>query len=244
MTMLRAGGLLDELTSLSDCRHETVERIMERTISRVSCMCWMDFHNAILCCGFLCARLISFYSVCIVSLLSLFRLPRRGLPRPIYSARANTPIPPLHGYHACVYISRLPRHCSLFYSQVITLELSRSTTHVHRVITPAIVSNWQFTNHRLLLHLLFSIYPTTGAPHVPTYSTCAILGDFVICFRIRLRHFVLPQEIYVVTALIMYCTAVLLYCCTVRYCSALYCTVLYYTLRCQCITALYQCCDI
>ena len=32
-----------------------------------------------------------------------FRLPRRGLPRPIYIARATTPLPPLHSYHACVY---------------------------------------------------------------------------------------------------------------------------------------------
>ena len=31
MTMLRAGGLLDVLTSLSDSRQETVEKIMERT---------------------------------------------------------------------------------------------------------------------------------------------------------------------------------------------------------------------
>ena len=52
MTMLRAGGLLDVLTSLSDCRHETVERIMKRRISGVSYMCWMDFHNAICVVGF------------------------------------------------------------------------------------------------------------------------------------------------------------------------------------------------
>ena len=35
--------------------------------------------------------------------LSIFRLPRRGLPRPIYTARVTTPLPPLHSYHACVY---------------------------------------------------------------------------------------------------------------------------------------------
>ena len=55
----------------------------------------------------LCARLISVYSVPILCLfcllLSLFRLPRRGLPRPIYTARAITPSPPLHGYHACLF---------------------------------------------------------------------------------------------------------------------------------------------
>ena len=98
-------------------------------------MCWMDFRNAIFCCGFLCARLISVYLVSIsASFLCLFcvyisRLPRRGLPRPIYTARAITPLPPLHGYHACVYLSRLPRPSSFFYSWVITPELSRSTTH-------------------------------------------------------------------------------------------------------------------
>ena len=41
--------------------------------------------------------------------VSLFRLPRQGLPRPIYTPRAITPraitpLPPLHGYHPCVYI--------------------------------------------------------------------------------------------------------------------------------------------
>ena len=51
--------LLDVLTPLSDCRHESVEN-MERRISGVSYMCWMDFHNGILSCGVLCARLISF----------------------------------------------------------------------------------------------------------------------------------------------------------------------------------------
>ena len=103
MTMLRAGGLLDVLTPLSDCRQESVEK-MERRISGVSYRCWMYFHNnGILCCGFLCARLISVYYVSLLSLLSLFRLPRRGLPRPIYTARAITPLPPLHGHHACLY---------------------------------------------------------------------------------------------------------------------------------------------
>ena len=91
--------LLDVLTPLSDSRQECVEK-MERRISGVSCMCWMDFHNAIWCCGFLCARLSSVY---FASLLVSFRLPRQGLPRPIYTARAITPLPPLHGYHACPF---------------------------------------------------------------------------------------------------------------------------------------------
>ena len=95
--------LLDVLTPLSDCRQESVEK-MERRISGFSYMCWGDFHNGILCCGFSCARLISVYFVSLLSLLlSLPRLPPRGLPRPIYTARAITPLPPLHGYHACLY---------------------------------------------------------------------------------------------------------------------------------------------
>ena len=55
--------MLDVLTPLSDCRQETVEKIMERRISGVSCMCWIDSHNGICCCGFLCAQLISFLFV-------------------------------------------------------------------------------------------------------------------------------------------------------------------------------------
>ena len=51
---VRAGGLLDVLTSLSDCRQEPVEKI-ERRISGVSYMYWMDFYNGILCYGFSCA---------------------------------------------------------------------------------------------------------------------------------------------------------------------------------------------
>ena len=109
----------------------------------------MDFHNTFLCCGFLCARLISLYFVSILCLSS--RLPHRGLPRPILTTT---------GYHASVYIP------------VITPELPRSTTHVHRVITPAIVVRiLQFTFHRISRHLFFSILHHHRAPHVPTYST-------------------------------------------------------------------------
>ena len=58
-------------------------------------------------CVFMCANNISLLCVYFVSLLplllSLFRLPRRGLPRPIYTARAVTPLPPLHGNHACLF---------------------------------------------------------------------------------------------------------------------------------------------
>ena len=56
-------GMLNVRTSLSDSRQETVEKIMERRISWVSYMCWIDFHNGNWGCGFLCARLISFLFV-------------------------------------------------------------------------------------------------------------------------------------------------------------------------------------
>ena len=51
-------GMLDVLTPLSDCRQESVEK-MERRISAVSYMYWMDFYNGISCRGFVCAWLIS-----------------------------------------------------------------------------------------------------------------------------------------------------------------------------------------
>ena len=43
--------VLDVLTPWSGSRQESLEK-MERRISGVSYMCWMDFHNATLCCGF------------------------------------------------------------------------------------------------------------------------------------------------------------------------------------------------
>ena len=113
--------LLDVLTALSDCRHETVEKIMERRISGVSYMCWIDFHNGIWGYGLTCTLLISFYFTANTPRATTphlyitgyhaegyhapsiyHRLPRRGLPRPIYTARATTPLPPLHSYHVCV----------------------------------------------------------------------------------------------------------------------------------------------
>ena len=74
----------------------------------------LDLYNGILCCGFLCARLISVSFPATTPRATtphrslFFRLPRRGLPRPTdipraITPRAITPLPPLHGYHACVY---------------------------------------------------------------------------------------------------------------------------------------------
>ena len=82
--------MLDVLTPLSDCRQESVEK-MERRISGGLYMCWMDFHNEILCCGFLCARLISFSFV--FYLVSF----------PATTLRATTPHLYCTGYHAQGY---------------------------------------------------------------------------------------------------------------------------------------------
>ena len=189
--------MLDVLTPLSDCRHETVEKIMERRISGVSYMCRIDFHNGIWGCGLSCTLLITFYFLPLFLLLfhgyhaegyhapSLYhRLPRRGLPRPIYISPATTPratTPHLYrtGHHAFtttaqlsrLCISRLPRqglprpiltttgyHACVFI-QVITPELSRSTIHVHRVITPAISNSY------------FVVFISPAfTPPLPTYS--------------------------------------------------------------------------
>ena len=67
-----------------------IRRKMERRTSGVSCMCWMDFHNVILCGGFLCASLFCVYFVSRLS-LSLFS-----------------------GYHAIV-LSSIPRLSHLSY---------------------------------------------------------------------------------------------------------------------------------
>ena len=78
--------------------------------------------------------------------LSLFRPPRQGLPRHIYTPRAITPRA-IMLYHHCtaitpqVYIYPDYHAIVQLYSWVVTPELSRSTTHVHRVLTPAIVSS-------------------------------------------------------------------------------------------------------
>ena len=106
MTMLRAGGLLDVLTALSDCRHETVEKIMERRISGVSYMCWIDFHNGIWGCGLLCTLLISFYFTA-------------NTPRAI-TPRATTSLPYHHG------LSRLCIHPG-YHTRAITLHHTRTS---------------------------------------------------------------------------------------------------------------------
>ena len=117
---------LDVLTPLSDCRQESVEK-MERRILEVSYICWMDFHNGILCCGFLCARLISVYSVSILCLFCVFSLfsgyhaagyhapsTPHGLSRLYHHCTATTPVYIYPGYHAIV-LNSIPRLSHLSY---------------------------------------------------------------------------------------------------------------------------------
>ena len=108
----------------------------------------------------LCALLISLYFVSILCLS--FRLPRRGLPCPILTTT---------GCHTCVYIP------------VITPELSRSTIHVHRVITPAI-SNLYFVVYLLPAFFappLLLLLHHHRAPHATTYST-RVSVEFILFF--------------------------------------------------------------
>ena len=85
------------------------QRIMERRISGGSYMCWMDFHNAILCCGFLCTLLISVLFVLFVSILCL-----SCVYIPATTPRATTPHLYRTGYHAFTTTARLPRLCISF----------------------------------------------------------------------------------------------------------------------------------
>ena len=142
---------------------ETVEKIIERRISWVSYMCWIDFHKGIWGCGFLCARLTTLYFVsifCLYFCVSLSGYHAEGYHVPSLPPRAITP----------VYTSRLP-HQSYHAPPIL----------VHRVITPAISNSYfvvfispAFTPPLLLLH-------HHRAPHAKTYSTglpiSLVLGD-------------------------------------------------------------------
>ena len=92
------------------------------------CVGWIST-TRFLCCGFLCARVIS------VSFSgSLFRLPRRGLPRPtaLFSGYHA------EGYHARTYAFKLTGY---HVCRVTTPELPRSirTSGYRRVITPCLL---------------------------------------------------------------------------------------------------------
>ena len=107
---------------LHKCGRRTFLHLGAPEISGVSYMCWIDFHNGIWGCGFLCARLIpvSFPATTprATTPHRLFlattprattphrsiRLPQRGLPRPTalfpgYHARTHAI--KLTGYHVC-----------------------------------------------------------------------------------------------------------------------------------------------
>ena len=87
--------------------------------------------------GFLQRDFVLWVFMCSINFsVSLFRLPRRGLPHPTDTARAITPraitpLPPLHGHHAGVYISRLSRHSLVpllgYHTRAITLHHTRTS---------------------------------------------------------------------------------------------------------------------
>ena len=135
--------MLDVLTALSDCRYKTVEKIMERRISGVSYMCWIDFHNGIWGCGFLCARLITLYFLSLFC-VSLSGYHAEGYHVPSLPPRAITP----------VYTSRLPHQS--YHAPPI---------HVHRVITPAI------SNSYYVVLSFAGFYATCTSPTPPPGTT-------------------------------------------------------------------------
>ena len=98
--MLRAGGLLDVLTPLSDCRHETVEKIMGRRnfggfVYVLDRFPQRDFGLWV----FMCTTNVSLFCVYSVTIY---------IARAI-TPRAITPLPPLPGYHAeCYHATSLP----------------------------------------------------------------------------------------------------------------------------------------
>ena len=119
--------------------------VMERRISGVSYMCWMDSHNAILCCGFLCTLLISFFFTA-------------NTPRAI-TPRATTPHPYHHG------LSRLCIH-SGYHTRAITLNHTHTSGYHTRHSSSYFVVYLSPCTPPVLLLLHHH-----RAPHVPTYST-------------------------------------------------------------------------
>ena len=122
-------------------------------------MCWMDFHNAILRCGFLCTLLIPALFVSIL----FYGNHAEGYHAPSLPPRAITP----------VYASQLSRH-SIFlligcHTRAITLHHTRTSGYHTRhsssyfvvYLSPATINT-----PPVLLHLHHH-----RAPHVPTYST-------------------------------------------------------------------------
>ena len=110
MTMLRAGGAVGRTHTI--VRSQTRIRRKDGTKNFGGFVFVLDLHNRILCCGFLCARLIlvSFPATTPRATpphRSLFRLPRRGQPRPTDTIRLpRRRLPLLYRY---VQANRLPR---------------------------------------------------------------------------------------------------------------------------------------
>ena len=105
LSSMVVNSVLDVLTPLSDCRQESVEK-MERRIWGDSSMYWMDFYNGLFVLWvFMCSTNFS---------VSLFRLPRQGLPRPTClffpatTPRTTTPHLYPTGYHAQGYHTFTP----------------------------------------------------------------------------------------------------------------------------------------
>ena len=136
MTMLRAGGLLDVLTPLSDCRQEYVEK-MERRILGLSYSYWIWASGTTFTayCSFPGMSLQRFFVLWVILCsvnLNLFS----GYHAEGYHA---PPIP--YGYHAEGYHARTDTFKLTGYHvcRVTTPELPRSklTSGYRRVITPA-----------------------------------------------------------------------------------------------------------
>ena len=137
-------------------------------------MCWMNFHNSILCCGPLYARLMSllfcFYFASIlwplfcVYLLSLSGYHAEGYHASSLPPRAMTP---------AVYTSRLSRH-SIFlllgcHTRAITLHHTRTSGYHTRHSSSYFVVYLSPAITPPVLHLHHH-----RAPHVPTYSTLLV----------------------------------------------------------------------
>ena len=144
----------------ADRSHQYVRTVNVRTvlvlISRICIYCWTysphcqipdknpskrwngEFRGFRICIGFAQRDFVLWGFLCSINFSLYF---------PATTPRATSPHRCAQGYHALTTTARLSRPCIYpgyhaivyFYSLVVTPELSRSTTHVNRVITPAIV---------------------------------------------------------------------------------------------------------
>ena len=169
MTMLRAGGLLDVLTSLSDCRLQTWNRRKDRMTGTenfggfVYVLDGFPQRDFVLW-VFMCPTNISLFLVLSFLWPSIFHgYHAEGYHSPSLPPRAITP----------VYAFRLSRHSSLFYSLVITITLHHTRTSGYHTR--------HSSSYYFIVYLSPAITPPvlliyTGAPHATTYST-----DHIIC---------------------------------------------------------------